>query len=172
MEYIRTLQSTAQTDQNAAWLFVVCSIHSYALKELGAARRQAVVRAFVAALTRGGQGGVPPPIELQAHDPLRYTRCGCLQCVYIVCSSSAADKPVLQRYVGLASRVCSTRAGTAEVYHSAPGVCSHFDAELIDASLTIYCMLMLRNNQTAPRLEQLKRLHYVPLSCEIVAMLW
>ena len=29
-------------------------------------------RAFINALTRGGPGGTPRPIELQAHDSLRY----------------------------------------------------------------------------------------------------
>jgi hypothetical protein len=37
------------------------------LDELAMARRDAVARAFMAALTRGGR-----PIELQAHDSLRY----------------------------------------------------------------------------------------------------
>lgn len=35
-------------------------------------RRQAVARQFVDALTRGGPGGTPRPIELHAHDPVRY----------------------------------------------------------------------------------------------------
>src|ERR1700749_2714200 len=29
--------------------------------------------AFIVALTRGGPGGIPRPIELHAHDPTRYT---------------------------------------------------------------------------------------------------
>ena len=36
------------------------------------ARRTAVLRKFVAALTTGGPHGTPRPIELHAHDPLRY----------------------------------------------------------------------------------------------------
>lgn len=35
-------------------------------------RRQLLVRAFIDALTSGGRGGTPRPIELHAHDPLRY----------------------------------------------------------------------------------------------------
>lgn len=31
-----------------------------------------MARAFINALTRGGPGGTPRPIELQAHDSLRY----------------------------------------------------------------------------------------------------
>ncbi|ORE01924.1 oligomeric complex COG6 [Rhizopus microsporus var. microsporus] len=42
------------------------------LDELAAARHDAVARAFLNALTRGGPGGTPRPIELQAPDPLRY----------------------------------------------------------------------------------------------------
>ncbi|RUS17455.1 oligomeric Golgi complex subunit 6 [Endogone sp. FLAS-F59071] len=42
------------------------------LDELVHIRRNAIVRAFVEALTRGGPGGTPRPIELHAHDPLRY----------------------------------------------------------------------------------------------------
>ncbi|KAL0095544.1 oligomeric Golgi complex subunit 6 [Phycomyces blakesleeanus] len=42
------------------------------LDELAVARRDAVARAFINALTRGGPGGTPRPIELQAHDSQRY----------------------------------------------------------------------------------------------------
>ncbi|KAG0231611.1 Golgi transport complex subunit 6 [Actinomortierella wolfii] len=42
------------------------------LEELVHMRRNAIVRAFLDALTRGGPGGMPRPIELHAHDPLRY----------------------------------------------------------------------------------------------------
>jgi hypothetical protein len=46
----------------------------YALAEVTTARRTAVVRHFIEALTRGGPGGSPRPIELNSHDPLRYAR--------------------------------------------------------------------------------------------------
>ncbi|KAI8376403.1 oligomeric Golgi complex subunit 6 [Radiomyces spectabilis] len=42
------------------------------MDELAVARRDAVARAFINALTRGGPGGTPRPIELQAHDSMRY----------------------------------------------------------------------------------------------------
>ncbi|KAI7868480.1 oligomeric Golgi complex subunit 6 [Spinellus fusiger] len=42
------------------------------LDELSAARRDAVSRAFIDALVRGGPHGTPRPIELQAHDSQRY----------------------------------------------------------------------------------------------------
>ncbi|XP_062521399.1 conserved oligomeric Golgi complex subunit 6-like [Corticium candelabrum] len=42
------------------------------LDELATARRTAVVRMFIDALTRGGPMGTPRPIELHSHDPIRY----------------------------------------------------------------------------------------------------
>ncbi|KAG1473576.1 hypothetical protein G6F56_000879 [Rhizopus delemar] len=42
------------------------------LDDLASARRDAIAHAFLNALTRGGPGGTPRPIELQAPDPLRY----------------------------------------------------------------------------------------------------
>lgn len=35
-------------------------------------RHNALFRRFISALTRGGHGGLPRPIEVHAHDPLRY----------------------------------------------------------------------------------------------------
>lgn len=36
-------------------------------------RRTSVIRCFIDALTRGGRDGNPAPIEVHAHDPIRYT---------------------------------------------------------------------------------------------------
>ncbi|CAF0848110.1 unnamed protein product [Rotaria sordida] len=47
-------------------------LFKYILDEYGTARRNALVRGFIDALTRGGPGGTPRPIELSSHDPLRY----------------------------------------------------------------------------------------------------
>lgn len=47
-------------------------IYRTILDEVAVARRDAVTRAFITALTRGGPGGASRPIELQAHDTLRY----------------------------------------------------------------------------------------------------
>ena len=43
------------------------------MDEFGTARRSTVVRGFIDALTRGGPGGTPRPIEMHSHDPLRYS---------------------------------------------------------------------------------------------------
>ncbi|TBU50315.1 oligomeric complex COG6 [Dichomitus squalens] len=43
-----------------------------ALQYLSQTRQATLLSAFMDALTRGGPGGLPRPIELHAHDPLRY----------------------------------------------------------------------------------------------------
>ncbi|KAG2171296.1 hypothetical protein INT43_002918 [Umbelopsis isabellina] len=43
------------------------------LEDMANIRRNSVARAFIDALTRGGPGGTPRPIELQAYDPIRYS---------------------------------------------------------------------------------------------------
>ncbi|CDF34951.1 unnamed protein product [Chondrus crispus] len=45
----------------------------FCAEEVGSARRASLVSRFVSALTKGGPGGMPRPIELHAHDPMRYT---------------------------------------------------------------------------------------------------
>lgn len=54
-------------------LICLCLVR-YTLDEFGTARRSAVVRGFIDALTRGGPGGTPRPIEMHSHDPMRYRR--------------------------------------------------------------------------------------------------
>ncbi|CEG48766.1 conserved oligomeric golgi complex subunit [Plasmopara halstedii] len=48
--------------------------YNYCKGCLTASRRSIVVRRFLAALTVGGPNGIPRPIEMHAHDPVRY--CG------------------------------------------------------------------------------------------------
>ena len=47
-------------------------LRRHAAEEAAAARGQALFGRFIAALTRGGPGGVPRPMESHAHDPRRY----------------------------------------------------------------------------------------------------
>lgn len=46
--------------------------HSDSLKILTEVRQTSLLSSFLEALTRGGPGGLPRPIELHAHDPTRY----------------------------------------------------------------------------------------------------
>jgi hypothetical protein len=50
----------------------LCLLLSEALNILSEARQATLLSAFVTALTRGGPSGFPRPIELHAHDPIRY----------------------------------------------------------------------------------------------------
>nr|CAD7260559.1 unnamed protein product [Timema shepardi] len=47
-------------------------LFKYVLDEYCTSRRSVLVRAFIDALTQGGPGGTPKPIEMHAHDPKRY----------------------------------------------------------------------------------------------------
>lgn len=47
-------------------------LFKYCAEEVANMRHNAVFRRFIIALTRGGPGGMPRPIEVHAHDPLRY----------------------------------------------------------------------------------------------------
>ncbi|OWZ20474.1 Conserved oligomeric Golgi complex subunit [Phytophthora megakarya] len=48
--------------------------YNYCKESLTASRRCLIVRRFIMALTVGGPNGIPRPIEMHAHDPVRY--CG------------------------------------------------------------------------------------------------
>ena len=47
-------------------------LFKHVMEDYCASRRSMMVRSFLDALTLGGPHGTPKPIELQAHDPLRY----------------------------------------------------------------------------------------------------
>lgn len=47
-------------------------LFKYCAEEVATARHNALFQRFITALTRGGPGGVPRPIEIHAHDPQRY----------------------------------------------------------------------------------------------------
>ncbi|EYU37491.1 hypothetical protein MIMGU_mgv1a002271mg [Erythranthe guttata] len=47
-------------------------LFKYCAEEVANMRHNALFRRFISALTRGGHGGLPRPIEVHAHDPLRY----------------------------------------------------------------------------------------------------
>lgn len=47
-------------------------IFRYSLDEYCVARRNFVINTFLSALTKGSSSGIPKPIELFSHDPLRY----------------------------------------------------------------------------------------------------
>ncbi|KAG9460053.1 hypothetical protein H6P81_004561 [Aristolochia fimbriata] len=57
------------------WVQAECRklvLFKYCAEEVANMRHHALFRRFLSALTRGGPGGLPRPIEVHAHDPLRY----------------------------------------------------------------------------------------------------
>ncbi|KAJ3201557.1 Golgi transport complex subunit 6, partial [Clydaea vesicula] len=48
------------------------ALYESCIEEISQIRKTTLLRAFIDALTRGGPGGTPKPIEMHAHDPLRY----------------------------------------------------------------------------------------------------
>jgi len=59
-------------DFDKSSLFLYLELIRAILEELVHVRRNAIFRAFNEALTQGGPGGTPRPIEIHAHDPMRY----------------------------------------------------------------------------------------------------
>lgn len=53
-------------------LACVGTTRSEVLSILGSTRSTSILNLFLDALTRGGPSGLPRPIELHAHDPIRY----------------------------------------------------------------------------------------------------
>ena len=51
---------------------VALPLCQYCAEEVATSRHNALFQRFIAALTRGGPGGMPRPIEMHAHDPRRY----------------------------------------------------------------------------------------------------
>ncbi len=48
-------------------------LFNYVVEEYISSRRQHLVRMFLDALTVGGPGGTPRPIEMHAHEPTRWS---------------------------------------------------------------------------------------------------
>nr|CAD7568801.1 unnamed protein product [Timema californicum] len=63
------LTDSPQLTPDSQHLVDICR---YVLDEYCTSRRSVLVRAFIDALTQGGPGGTPKPIEMHAHDPKRY----------------------------------------------------------------------------------------------------
>ncbi|PPQ75479.1 hypothetical protein CVT24_013413 [Panaeolus cyanescens] len=72
---------------------------SEALTSLSETRQTTLLSAFLAALTRGGPSGYPRPIELHAHDPLRYVG----DMLAWVHQAIAAEREFLESLFGLKS---------------------------------------------------------------------
>ena len=79
--------------------FLITPARSEALTFLSETRQATVLSSFITALTRGGPSGYPRPIELHAHDPLRYVG----DMLAWVHQSIAAEREFLESLFGLKS---------------------------------------------------------------------
>ncbi|KAL5511670.1 COG6 [Sanghuangporus vaninii] len=66
------LEVTSLLIEAVRWLRKKPELLSEALSVLSQTRQSTLLNSFMDALTRGGPGGLPRPIEIHAHDPLRY----------------------------------------------------------------------------------------------------
>ena len=66
LPFTRTVLMLVATKMMGTMTFRHCK------EALVAARRGAILRRFIIALTRGGPNGIPRPIEIHSHDPVRY----------------------------------------------------------------------------------------------------
>eukprot|EP00798_Chlamydomonas_sp_ICE-L_P018575 gene18575-25084_t len=80
MDHMATYQETAY-ERLCRWVQGECRnialkerpvLFKYCAEEVATARHNALFQRFITALTRGGPGGMPRPIEIHAHDPKRY----------------------------------------------------------------------------------------------------
>ncbi|EMD38160.1 hypothetical protein CERSUDRAFT_113315 [Gelatoporia subvermispora B] len=92
-----------------------------ALSHLAQTRHVTLLGAFTNALTRGGPGGLPRPIELHAHDPLRYVG----DMLAWAHQALAAEREGLEGLFGVAGKArrmvgaVRTREGTEEAWMGA-----------------------------------------------------
>ncbi|XP_063226124.1 conserved oligomeric Golgi complex subunit 6 isoform X2 [Bacillus rossius redtenbacheri] len=69
---IESAETSPLLTQSMAYLQDRPVLFKYVVDEYCTSRRSVLVRAFIDALTQGGPGGTPKPIEMHAHDPKRY----------------------------------------------------------------------------------------------------
>ncbi|KAL6006022.1 Golgi transport complex subunit 6 [Asimina triloba] len=75
-------------------------LFKYCAEEVANMRHNALFRRFISALTRGGPGGLPRPIEVHAHDPLRYALASERELVLVLLDPDAAvdSGPTARRF--------------------------------------------------------------------------
>ncbi|CCL99987.1 uncharacterized protein FIBRA_02012 [Fibroporia radiculosa] len=112
-----------------------------ALTFLSQTRQTALLSAFTNALTRGGPGGLPRPIELHAHDPLRYVG----DMLAWVHQAIAAEREFLESLFGV--RGDGRMVGSVRRFRDS--VEEEWMSELMDAAVGKLCSpLKIRVQQT------------------------
>ena len=114
-----------------------------ALQTLSNIRQQSLQTSFITALTRGGPGGLPRPIELHAHDPLRYIG----DMLAWVHQAIAAEREFLESLFGLAGD--RRMVGSVRKFESSSSEGEAWTRELMDQAVAKLCVpLRVRVQQT------------------------
>ncbi|KAJ7655211.1 oligomeric Golgi complex subunit 6 [Mycena polygramma] len=113
-----------------------------ALTALSQARQATLMSSFLTALTRGGPSGLPRPIELHAHDPMRYVG----DMLAWVHQAIAAEREFLESLFGL--QADGRMVGSVRVFHEKSEE-EDWIRELMDLAVGKLCVpLRVRVQQT------------------------
>ncbi|KAF7799585.1 hypothetical protein EIP86_010822 [Pleurotus ostreatoroseus] len=114
-----------------------------ALTTLSQTRQATLLSAFTTALTRGGPGGLPRPIELHAHDPLRYAG----DMLAWVHQAIAAEREFLEGLFGVRAEARGRMVGAVRTRGGSEE--EDWIAELMDVAVGGLCTpLKIRVQQT------------------------
>ncbi|PSR77610.1 hypothetical protein PHLCEN_2v7800 [Hermanssonia centrifuga] len=114
-----------------------------ALGTLSQTRQATLLNNFTTALTRGGPGGLPRPIELHAHDPLRYVG----DMLAWVHQAIAAEREFLEGLFGARAEEGGRMVGAVRAYGGTEE--EDWMSELMDTAVGGLCTpLMIRVQQT------------------------
>lgn len=121
-----------------------------AFSTLSQTRSAAMLSSFLQALTRGHPSGLPRPIELHAHDPMRYMG----DMFAWVHQTVAAERETLESLFGLDGSVGRKRRMVGEVrnFEYVEGEDEEWIAELLDRSVQKLCVpLKVRSEHQVPK---------------------
>ncbi|KAJ8080656.1 Golgi transport complex subunit 6 [Marasmius tenuissimus] len=107
---------------------------SEALTALSQTRQSALQTSFVTALTRGGPSGLPRPIELHAHDPMRYVG----DMLAWVHQAIAAEREFLEGLFGVTSH--GRMVGSVRTFHAKNTEEEEWIRELMDLAVKRLCV--------------------------------
>jgi conserved oligomeric Golgi complex subunit 6 len=107
-----------------------------ALTSLSQTRQNTLQTSFLNALTRGGPSGLPRPIELHAHDPMRYIG----DMLAWVHQAIAAEREFLESLFGLKSD--RRMVGSVRTFGEKPSEEEEWIRELMDLAVGRLCVPM------------------------------
>ncbi|KAJ3372364.1 Golgi transport complex subunit 6 [Kappamyces sp. JEL0680] len=114
------------------------------IDEIASIRNQALTKAFYSALSVGGPGGIPKPIDFHAHDPLRYSG-DILAWIHQAC---VGEREMLEGVFGIASKADRRRSSVTmpEAFQGIEGYKASEDAVLkvLDRNTEGLCSILMK----------------------------